>query len=260
MRCMYAKFAHFCNKPHEQVMINNSKIKPYHHIKIDQEFKSDCRVWVDFLDNKDLELVVSRPMLDLRIFKTSEEISFYTDASAAKTLGFDCVLDKNWCYGTWEPNFIEFCKPSIEFLELYALVVGLLTWEKKLANCRIIIHCDNMAVVNMVNNLASNCNKCMILLRIMTLNGLLHNRRVSVVHVKSENNTLSDALSCSDFKHFRQAGPHMNLQQDIVDPRVKSAMKIFTLSYHNKLQLVGEIAVPVQLQSVQSLQYSQLMK
>ena len=66
----------------------------------------------------------------------------------------------------------------------------------------------------MVNNLASKCHRCMYLIRLLTLNGLMYNRRVSVRYVKSKDNVLSDALSRLKLRAFRKYGPEMNKFQD----------------------------------------------
>ena len=100
---------------------------------------------------------MNRKMMDLNIFVTSVQLKFFTDASAGEKLGFGCVFNNRWAFGQWEEGFIKKSKPSTEFLELYALCVGLITWQELLADCRIIIFCDNIAVVNMVNNLSSSC-------------------------------------------------------------------------------------------------------
>ena len=42
-----------------------------------------------------------------------------------------------------EADFIENDQPSIAFLELYALCVGILMWNQELRNCRIVVFCDN---------------------------------------------------------------------------------------------------------------------
>ena len=70
-------------------------------------------------------------MIDLNVFASSSQISFFMDASAAPELGFGCVFGKKWTFGQWEDNFINYHKPSIEFLELYALCMELLTWENE---------------------------------------------------------------------------------------------------------------------------------
>ena len=84
-----------------------------------------------------------------------------------------------------------------------------------------------MGVVNMVNNLASKCPRCMFLLRLLTLNGLQFNRRVSVCYVKSADNILSDALSRLQFKRFWKEDPNMNPHPDEVHPLMKSAKRLF---------------------------------
>ena len=38
---------------------------------------------------------------------TSTEICFYSDASAAKHLGFGYLLNTNWLKGMWPDGFIE---------------------------------------------------------------------------------------------------------------------------------------------------------
>ena len=236
MRRMYAKYAHLCNKKQNNIntevtLTANTNLKPYHHIRIDSEFKADCRIWVKFLDDTPLAQVVCCPMLDIDANLTDNQIEFYTDASATISLGYGCVYQDRWTYGHWEQGFIEEDKPSIEFLELYALTVGLFTWQNYLTNCKIVIHCDNQAVVSMVNSLSSKCPRCMFLLRLITLNGLRHNCRVGVVYIKSSENKLSDALSCLDWKHFaRESNGKMRLCPDQVDPMLISARKIFNLS------------------------------
>ena len=67
-------------------------------------------------------------------------------------------------------------KPSIEYLELAALCIGIISWGQYLTNCRIVIFCDNQAVVHMVNKLMSSCSNCMVLLRMLVLDGLKNNR------------------------------------------------------------------------------------
>ena len=120
-RRMYAKFSGFVDTstgPEPKAVI----LKKHHHICLNQEFKADCKVWLQFLEDPDLGAVVNRPMVDvLSPSVTSKEIFFYSDASATAELGFGCVYDRDWIYAQWEPGFIKACQPSIKYLELYAL-------------------------------------------------------------------------------------------------------------------------------------------
>ena len=142
LRRMYAKYGNITDKKTYKTAKHNGirktfHLKLHHHIRLDAEFKADCKIWEKFLqpEENDLRMVVNRPMLDIEMFQTSKQIKFYSDASAAKDLGFGCIFGKNWVYGRWEENFIEKYRPSIEFLELFALCAGLFTWEEKLKNC-----------------------------------------------------------------------------------------------------------------------------
>ena len=76
---------------------------------------------------------VNRPMVDiLGKGVTSREIKFYSDASVADELGYGCLLDNKWIFGSWEPGYVQKFKPSIEYLELFTLCAGILTWESEL--------------------------------------------------------------------------------------------------------------------------------
>ena len=203
--------------------------KPYHHVKLDSKFKKDCQVWLQFLSSTNLAEIVNRPMVDLSEVVMAKDISFTSDASAAEHLGFGCLLQDKWIFAKWEPGYIKLFNPSIEYLELYALCAGLLTWEDHpaLNNCRIVVFCDNQAVVHMVNNTTSSCPNCMFLLRILMLNGLRHNRRVFARYISTKDNFLSDALSRQKISLFKKQAPWARRYPDAVHPDLWPASKIW---------------------------------
>ena len=180
--------------------------KPHQNVTIDSELRFDCEVWRIFLENY-RELAVCRPMVDVNQTFLAKDLFFYSDASAAKTLGMGAVYNKHWLYKQWETDFIKLCKPSIEYLELYALTAGLLTWGHLLTNQHILVYCDNSAVVSMINNTTSSCKNCMYLLRLIVLNNLIYNRRVFAQHVKTQDNFLADSMSHLQFKRFWNLAP-----------------------------------------------------
>ena len=99
------------------------------------------------------------------------------------------------------------CALSIEFLELYALCMGIFIWEEKLTNIRITIFCGNKSVRDMVNSTSSKCKVCMILIRLLVLNCLIFNRKIYVEYISMHHNTLADALSRQDFRLFWKNAP-----------------------------------------------------
>ena len=68
------------------------------------------------------------------------------------------------------------------------------------------LFCDNEAVVHMVNNATSKCKNCMVLLRLLVLECMLHNVRVMVKHVGTKDNGKTDALSRLDMVRFLKLG------------------------------------------------------
>ena len=203
------------------------RLKQYHHISVGREYKSDCKIWEMFLDNAEAS-VLCRPFTDSKLYQTSDQLAFYTDASGV--LGFGCFFDGRWTFGSWERKFLEECEPSIEFLELYALCVAIMTWEyvPSLNNKRIIIFCDNQAVVSMVNNTTSGCKNCMVLLRMLVLNNLKHNRRIAVKYIRSADNILADSLSRGDFERFWANAPaNTRGQPDSILNNMKNIRRIW---------------------------------
>ena len=197
---MYTKYAQL----HEAQ--NNSGLKSHHHIRIDSEFRFDCEVWRIFLTYYE-KSALCHPMVDLSRYMTASQLNFYSDASACARLSFRAVFNNKWIFAQWENGYIDKYHPSIKYLELLGLAAALLTWGEEIRNQQVIVFCDNMAVVNMVNNGVSSCWNCMHLLRLITLNNLINNRRLFTHHVKTAENSLADALSRLSFKHFWHLAP-----------------------------------------------------
>ena len=179
-------------------------LKVHHHVSIDKEFKADCKVWQGFLDvNKSDNLSCCRPFIDLIGSTSATDIGFYTDSSANPELGFGGILGAiDWFYGKWEEGYVDKHKPSIEYLELYAVTVGLWIWSEQFWDKRIVIHCDNMAVVGMINKTSSSCQHCMCLLRKVVKRSMMYNYHVYATYVKSKSNDLADSLSQLQFRRF----------------------------------------------------------
>ena len=166
-RCMYDKLR-LRNK-------QGRMLKAYHHVNLDVGFRCDCEMWLMFL-NQVSEQNICRPFTDLSAFEYADTLQFHTDAAKKAGCGMGAVFCNEWVTRIWNTNFLMEQDPSIEFLELYALTVGVLTWQSNLVNNRFIIFCDNQAVMGMVNNMTSKCPQCMKLIRILTRNGLQCNR------------------------------------------------------------------------------------
>ena len=204
-RRMYAKFSNLMDK-------KGRKLKKYHHIKIDREFKEDCKTWEMFLTTHFSK--VTRPFVDILEERDADKLFFYSDASAAWNKGFGVIFNDLWTYSEWEEEYIHGINPSITYLELFALCIGVFSWAHLLQNRRVWIYCDNKGVRDIVNNTTSGCRNCMRLMRMLMLKCLKNNLRIFVIYVKSADNILADHLSrmrINDFwKEVRKMKIDMN--------------------------------------------------
>ena len=150
---------------------------------------------------------VARPFVDVNKTIEATTLNFAMDASRNHVFGFGCVYDLEWTGGQWKPGFIEECQPSIQFLELYAVCVGIFTWRHRLTNGRFMIWCDNQPSMRMLNNGTSSCKNGMNLLKLVALDNLKCNRRVFAQYIETDKNTQADAISRMDLTKFFKNSP-----------------------------------------------------
>ena len=179
------------------------KLKPHHHLKIKKENRLDLRMWEIFLQNPN---AFSRDFCDFSVTWTAKDLDFYTDASRAHNKGCGGYCDNQWFAQKWSKNFIKNYKPSIAYLELYAVTVGVALWinMRKFWNKKVAIFCDNQSVVNMINNSTSSCKHCMVLLRYFVLEGMKYNVKITAKYVNTKDNDISDSLSRLQMNRFRK--------------------------------------------------------
>ena len=205
------------------------KLKQHHHVMLDPEFINDCKVWILFLSENQINMC--RPFLDLSDSLNAKVLDFYTDSSGNGNLGCGGIFGSEYFFSKWEPEFVKRFRPSIEYLELFAVCAGLLIWSRKLQNSRVIVFCDNESVCSMVNNTTSGCKNCMVLMRILVLNGLRHNFRTFARHVSSSKNKFADLLSRQRFRSFwkeaKKEGRKFKLQPEAMPEEIWPMSRIW---------------------------------
>ena len=181
-------------------------------------------VWKQFLEQPDS---FYRPFFETKSVN-AHEIDMFSDASGNYSLGFGAYCGPEGTFGQWDIEFCNTVKPSIEYLELYAVTVTVLNWIKFFTNKRVILFCDNESVVHMLNNSSSSCKNCMVLIRLITAEGIVRNVRVFAKHVGTKENGKADALSRLDWKRFsRLAGDTMNKGSTLIPHEIWPMKKIW---------------------------------
>ena len=171
-----------------------SKAKHLHHyVKLTCCFHSDLEWWLAFL--REWNGVSMFP--DDR-WLSSNDMHLYTDASNIAVAGY--------FQGAW---FVEEANTtsSINYRELYALVLAAATWGHVWTSKRLIFYCDNMAVVHILSTGVSRCKPMVGLVRSLLFIAASNNFEYRVEHIPSKSNSVADALSRYDFYRFWHLTP-----------------------------------------------------
>ena len=182
----------------------NSRLRPHHHINLTRDMKEDLRMWLSFLEHPS---AYCRPFSDFQETLTADQIMFYSDASKNPDLGFGIICEKLFICQRWDREFMLKYDPSIQYLELYAVTVGVVTWMHRYPNRRIILFCDNQSSQGMINKNSTKCKQSMALIRLIILTSLKHNVRIFCNYVDTKSNGIADSLSRMQFDRFKRLAP-----------------------------------------------------
>ena len=179
--------------------------KQHHHSRLNSGFFSDLAMWKTFIDNwNGANFFLSSSWED------SNTLDLHTDASGA--LGFGGVFGKKWFQGAWAKHQkLDHPGISTAWQELFAIVAACQIWGKLLSNHRIKFHCDNEAVVKIINTKRSHASRTMDLLRHLTLLTMQFNIYLHAVHIPGKQNDIADAISRFHFQRFRHLAPDADI-------------------------------------------------
>ena len=98
-------------------------------------------------------------------------------------------------------------KKHITFLEFVPIVLGFYLWSVNLQNKILLLHVDNLALVEILNQKTSKNKRVMVLMRELVLLSLKFNIQFKAVHVKGCMNQLADAISRLQLDRFTLLAP-----------------------------------------------------
>ena len=128
----------------------------------------------------------------------------YLDACVNPNLGWSVFIPRNgwWFYGQWDAQYITETNPSIDFLEMFVILVCLDMKGAELSNS--IIHCksDNQPTVDTLTNKTSKSPHLMQLIRSIVLICLQYTIRFTILHVSGHLNIHANHLSCLQLHKF----------------------------------------------------------
>ena len=174
----------------------------FHHIRLNKEFSRDIQMWQVFLAQWN-----GRSFFLDSWVTSSPDLQLYTDA--ASTIGFGGFFNGKWFQGRWPPHLLinKTKGISIEWQELFPIVVACALWYPHFSGKRLQFWCDNQSVVAIINSGHSKAPRVMDLVRFLVLISMKHNFLVRARHVPGVNNEIADALSRFQVQRFRELAP-----------------------------------------------------
>ena len=168
-----------------------------HWVTVPSQVVFDLQTWLIFLQNYNGKTMFVRSGWDLPSVLLLE-----TDSSGS--WGCAAVFQGQYFAIQWPP---QVNRSNLSLLEFYPIVVATFVWSAAMSNKRLIIHCDNLASVFIVNKLKALDEATMSLVRLFALHCLQSNIWFQARHIPGATNHGPDALSRGRFQEFHRAYP-----------------------------------------------------
>ena len=165
-----------------------------HNIHVDNEALQDILWWQRFSSSWNGKSIFLEPN-----WTPAHSLHLYTDASSK--VGFGAYWNGAWFSHNW-PEHMQ--SKSIDWKELYAIVMACEVWGEKWSSKRILFHCDNQAIVQVWQ---SGLSRSTDLVRALFFVAARHNFHVLICHIPGIDNSIADALSRMQLKRFRSLAP-----------------------------------------------------
>ena len=191
-------------------MINLSTTVPnlQDTIRLDRGFLLDLDWWSAFVSPW-----TGRSFFLLTQWTPAPNLHLYTDSS--RSTGFGAYCNGEWFNGRWSTTQAGH---SIQYKELYPIVLAAFTWGYRWSTLKIRFACDNQAVVECITSGTSHCPHIMHLLRNLFLLAATHNFWVSAQHIPGMHNPIADSLSRFKMQAFRRLAPNAALIPSPIPP------------------------------------------
>ena len=196
IRCMIYLLRHFHREDHP--------------IRISAEFKKDLRWWLQYLASWNGVYFWVYPGL-------SPPINLEMSSDASGSLEFGAIFGSHWLYGKW-PSVLQ--SSSIEYKELFPIVVSAHIWGPSWFRQVVLFRCDNESVVYILNSRSSTAPNVMHLLRALLMKAATHNFFFTAQHIAGSDNKIPDALSRFNWQAFHRLAPHADRQPTVIPPHL----------------------------------------
>ena len=179
-------------------------IKKKLHINFKVLVLQDLHMWRMFLS----KFRGWNPIIDVQHL-SHHPVEVIADAAGSVQLGWGAWLPhtSHWMYGQWESEVFDTLNLSIDFLELYALLVAVVMWAPFLMDQFVLFRSNKTQAVYALIDKASSSDDMMLLSHYITLFCMTHLIKIFAKHIKHTNNEFCDLLSQFKFQEFNATKP-----------------------------------------------------
>ncbi|XP_049453891.1 uncharacterized protein LOC125901914 [Epinephelus fuscoguttatus] len=175
-------------------------------ISLDGSSRAELRLWLHLLANWNGITFFYYDHLT-----HPQDIHLFTDA--APSTGFGGLYNGKWFAAKWPPEVSNECQ-----IEIYPIVAAAVLWGHEWSRKSILIHSDNLAVVDIINKGRSNSPSIMPFMRHLVWHSVTHQYILRAAHVPGHSNAIADSLSRFSFQKFRSLAPHADAHPTPVPP------------------------------------------
>ena len=168
----------------------------HYKTRLSRAARDDIAWWLQCMSNWN-----SKSVFYDQFWTNAEDLGFKCDAS---NFGFGAVFLNKWIAGVFSE---EERLLSIEWRELYAIVMACNCWGKFLTKKRFLIYSDNLSIVQSVNKGSSKSAPVMSLIRTLFFIACKNNFECRVRHISGVDNTEADLLSRGRIGSFHEHYP-----------------------------------------------------
>ena len=170
-------------------------------VTLTDPFFKDLHWWHSFLESWNGRSFLMSPR-----WLPNSVLRLFTDSSGS--IGYGAYFQGHWFNGRWPQHVLH---RSIQWKELFPIVLAAATWGPQWSTKRILFLSDNEAVVAALSSGTSHSPDIMSLIRTLHFCAAKHNFTASAKHVPGTHNSIADALSRFHMQVFRQLAPEADL-------------------------------------------------
>ena len=177
----------------------SKKLKNLHNVaKLSYETKKDLKWWFHCIRSHNGMTWFKKE------FDPSSATLLFTDAS---DLGAGMVVDCKWAIFPFSGKNGWMTKKSIQWRELFAVLLAMSTFSHYLAGKEVLMNIDNQAMQVAVANGKSKEPELMAMIRVIYFYTSVHHINYQTVYISSANNSAADACSRLDVTRLRACLP-----------------------------------------------------